>query len=123
MDRIETLQLNRLEDEIKKNSRRIETMQKSLDLLYEDRSILEDIVAKLNTLLEQFQLNRNRSEKQTQDIKFEVQEVKDKVEDKIGDVGNTVEKNIGTLVSEMKQKQVVTIKEGFFAKIKKLIKH
>jgi chromosome segregation ATPase len=121
--REDKLQIIKLEDELKKVTRRIETMQKSLDLLYEDRSILEDILGKLTTLIEQSALNRNRTERQTKDIKYEVQGVKEKVEDKIIDVGDTVEKNIGTLVSEIRQKQIITIKEGFFAKIKKLLRH
>jgi len=122
MERITTIQLNRLEDELKKVVRRVDTMQKSLDLLYEDRSILEDIIGKVQSLQEQFALNRNRQEKHTQEVKSDIQGVQEKVETKFDEVGESVDKNIGILVKEMKLKQIITIKEGFFAKLRGLLK-
>jgi len=122
MDRTDKLQNDRIEDELKKVVRRCDVMQKSLDTLYEDRGIMEDTLTKIGELQEQLTLLRSRYDKNTQDIRQEIQNIKEKVDVRIGNVGDQVEKNIGTLVTEMKTTQVVTVREGFFDRIKMLFK-
>jgi len=122
MDRSNKLSLDKIEDELKKIVRRQEVMQKSLDTLYEDRGILEDLQGQMRNLQEQFQLNRQNSERRNQDVKYEIQNVQDKVQDSMAEMGDKVEQNIGTLVKEIKTKDVVVVKESFLQRIKHLLK-
>lgn len=112
----------KLGDEFAKLTRRIEQLQKSLDLLYEDRSILEDMQAGIRALQEVLLHNRKHMDNVVKDVKAEVIEQGMKVEDKVDSVKETVEDNISDLVQNIeKQENVVLIKEGLLKKFKRFI--
>ena len=122
MDRQDKVFLQRLEDELKKVVRRQETMQKSLDLLYEDRGILEDIVAKLTTLQEQFAKIRDRYDKNTKDIKQEVTGVGETMAIKTEEGTAEVTEKLGLVVNSLAEKKVIEIKPNFISKIRQKLK-
>lgn len=94
---------NEMIDQIKKIVRRIDSLQKTVDLLFEDRSILEDIQGRLTAVEEQLKLNRQHDNQVRKDIKEEIQtvgqNVQGAVEDKIDEINNQIEK-----------KKIITIK-------------
>lgn len=109
-------------DEFAKLTRRIEQLQNSVDLLYEDRSILEDMQAGLRALQEVLLHNRKHIDNAVKDMKAEVIEQGLKVEDKVDSVKESVEDNISDLVQNIeKQENVVLIKEGMLKKFKRFI--
>ncbi len=122
MDRTDKVFLQKLEDELKKVVRRVETMQKSLDLLYEDRGILEDIIAKQNALQEQFALIRNRYDKNTQDIRQEITGVGETMAIKADEGTAEVTEKLGLVVNSLADKKVIELKPNFITKIRQKLK-
>jgi predicted nucleic acid-binding Zn-ribbon protein len=105
----------RLEDELKKVVRRVDSVQKSVDLLYEDRSILEDLQGSIQSFKEILLHNRHHVDSAVKDVKAEVIEQGIRVKE-------SVEDNISGLVQNIEQKDnVVIIKEGIFKKFKRFL--
>ncbi len=75
--------LHRLEDELAKNNRRIDELNKKVDLLYQDREILENIIGRLTGLEEQVKLARQHDDVVRKDIKDEFNIVGDRLIAKI----------------------------------------
>lgn len=69
----------KIEDELLKTNRRLDRIQKQLDLLNEDRNILETIQARLTALEEAVTLARHNDNTARKDIKEEIQITGDKV--------------------------------------------
>lgn len=114
--------LVRLEDVIKKVIRRIDGLQKSVDLLYQDREILEDMQGSIKSLQEVLLYSRQHVDNAVKDVKAEVIEQGFKVEEKVQAVKTTVEDNISGLVQNIeKKKNVILIKEGLFKKFARFL--
>lgn len=114
--------LVRLEDVIKKVIRRIDGLQKSVDLLYQDREILEDMQGSIKSLQEVLLYSRQHVDNAVKDVKAEVIEQGFKVEEKVQAVKTTVEDNISGLVQNIeKKKNVILIKEGIFQKFSRFL--
>ena len=96
----DNLSLSGVIDELKRTNRRINQLQKTVDLLYADREILEDIQSRLTGVEEKLRLSRQHDEQVRKDIKYEINEVKDRVEAKVGEIGEKLEK-----------KKIITIKK------------
>ena len=99
MDKHIELELGKISDELKKVTRRINDLQKSVDLLYKDREILEDLQGSVRKLQE-LQLNaRQHSDTVAQDIKFEIKDsqikTEDKIEEKVEQAKEDIVKGIG----------------------------
>lgn len=93
MDKTIQVALAKLEDEVGKVVRRQDELQKSLDLLFADRQILEGLQGSMKHLQEIILSNQQHQDMATKDLKNEVketqaivdnsvQEVKDKITDK-----------------------------------------
>ncbi len=114
--------LARLEDEIKKVIRRVDGLQKSVDLLYQDREILEDMQGSIKSLQEVLLYSRQHVDNAVKDVKAEVIEQGFKVEEKVQAVKTSVEDNISGLVQNIeKKKNVFLIKEGLFKKFSRFL--
>lgn len=113
------VRFDQIEDSIKQLVRRIETMQKSIDLLFADRSILEDIVTSMGQVKSMNVLNRQHQENvmkgmqedvstiktAVQEVHADVKETKATVEEGMEDLGNTIDK------STEQQKNTVVLKD------------
>lgn len=80
------------EDQAKAIIRRLESVEKTLNLIYKDREVMEDTHVRVGTLQDEVKMLKERIEKlekkNTADIKdvlSEVQEVKDNLENLGGD--------------------------------------
>ena len=62
----------KVEDELSKVSRRLDTIQKQLDSLNADREILETIQGRLSSLEEEWKLTRQHDNEVRKDIKEEI---------------------------------------------------
>lgn len=112
----------KFEDELKKGVRRVDQIQKSVDILYQDREILEDMQGSIQALKEVLLHNRQHIDNAVKDVKAEVIEQGAKVEDKVNQMKDTVHDNLTGLVQNIEQKSVVVVKEGFFKKFAKLLR-
>lgn len=111
----------KFEDELKKVVRRVDQIQKSVDILYQDREILEDMQGSIQALKEVLLHNRQHMDTAVKDVKAEVIEQGAKVEDKVNQMKDSVQDNLTGLVQNIEQKSVVVVKEGFFKKFSKLL--
>ena len=102
----EKLSLSTLEDEVKKLIRRVDTMQKSVDLLYQDRSILEDMQGSIRGLQEIMLHNREHNASAINDVKNEVKESQIAVEQKLTEVQTTVGEGVSVLAKEIVKPKV-----------------
>jgi hypothetical protein len=98
-------------DELKKLSRRVDTLQKSVDLLSEDRTILEDLLGRITSVGEILQANRQHQDLKTKDIKADIQDVQNTVEKTANEMQNVVQENVGALVTEVANKKVILKKK------------
>lgn len=113
--------LSKFEDELKKVVRRVDQIQKSVDILYQDREILEDMQGSIQALKEVLLHNRQHMDTVVKDVKAEVIEQGTKVEDKVQEMNDSVQDNLTGLVKNIEQKSTFLIKEGFFKKFSKFL--
>ena len=119
------LGLSKLKDEVKGLSRRVDTLQKSVDLLSQDRNILEDLLGGIRSLEGILLANRTHQDLKSQDIKADIKDVQDSVEKTASEVQETVEINVGALATEVSSKKIIVFKKevtGVIDKIKKFLK-
>lgn len=122
-DTNQSLILGRLEEELKKLIRRVDTLQKSVDLMYADRNILEDILAKQRVFDETLKLHREHLTLDKRDLKADIRDARNSVENKVDDIKDAVEENIPKLVENIEKKsKLLNIKPGFFKRLKKLLR-
>ena len=81
MDKNLQLKISNLSDEIKKVVRRQDELQKSVDLLFADREILEDLQGSIKHLQEIILANQVHQDNTKKDLKADVKEVGLKVEE------------------------------------------
>jgi methyl-accepting chemotaxis protein len=103
-----TERISLLEDEIKRIIRRQETAQTSLDLIYKDRNLLEDIVEGIREI---------RRAIQTTDVtvKNVIADVKDEMSDQVKEVGVAVETVDKTLQKKTIIERLSHKPKGFFS--------
>ena len=110
-------------DELKRLTRRVDTLQKSVDLLSQDREILEDLLGRMTSVEEVLRANREHQDLRTKDIKADISDVKDTVEAKVSEVQETVQENLGAIATEVSSKKALILKkDGFFGKMKLWLK-
>src|SRR5581483_11056928 len=109
LERIENL-ISHLIDEEKKTKRAVDTVQKSIDLVYQDRQILEDVVGGIGSLRDILLKNREHQEIVRKDLKADVSGVTEKVEE--------VKKDVVDIVVDVSQnvKEVIP-SQNFFQKL------
>ena len=74
---------NIIKEELEKITRRLDGIEKQLDLLYGDREILESVQGRLTSLEEQLKLNRQNDRTVSNDIKEEINLANDRVVAKV----------------------------------------
>lgn len=73
-------------NEIKKLSRRIEEQKKTLDLLFKDREILEDVLSRLTAVEAAINTSRATATETAKDLRADTKEIKAAVESKVEEV-------------------------------------
>ncbi len=91
-----------VEDELKRLSRRTEELQKTVDLLFQDRAILEDILTRLSQVELALRANQKNQTVMQQDTKNEIQEVKAATKEKVEEVKELLDTK--TVVVKKKRK-------------------
>ena len=94
------LQLDRIEEGMKKIFRHLDIHRKLLDNLDSDREIFEQIQGKLTGIEEQVRLSRQHDTQAKREITNEINGVKDNVGAKVEEIGE-----------QLAQKKVITIKK------------
>ena len=100
---IKPLSLEIIWQELKKNTRRINSLQAGVDTLNNDREILEDIQGRLTGLEEKFRLSRQHDIEATKDIKAAVNLTGERMETKVEEIHD-----------EIGKKKVIKLKPGWF---------
>lgn len=95
----------KITDEVKRLSRRIEEIGKTLDLLYQDREILEDILTRLSSVEGALNLQRTNQTEMVKNIKADIGEVKDTVEAKMDEAAVAMNEN--TLIVKSPTESVI----------------
>ena len=113
MDKTIQLEIAKLGDEVKKVVRRQDELQKSLDLLFADREIMEDMQGSIKHLQEIILQNQVHQDNGQKDLKAEIREAGAIVEDKV----HEIKKEIGEKTVIVKSKT-----ENIFMKIKSMLK-
>ncbi|MEM3077632.1 MAG: hypothetical protein QXW38_08465 [Candidatus Nitrosotenuis sp.] len=108
------IRMERLEKEVDNLTRRINTLQKSVDLVYEDRSILEDINSQVVSLKQLVIDHQRHIDTSVKDVKADVGETKIAVESK-------VEEKINNLIAGIKSKKVLVVRDSLLDKLKKFL--
>ena len=80
-----------IKEAIEKLTRRMESIEKRLDLLNSDRNILEDITGRLASVEEQLKLTRQHDNEVRKDIKEEINSANERV---VAQVETTIEKGV-----------------------------
>jgi len=87
-------------EELKKISRRLDTLQKTTDLMMGDRNILEDILSRLSAVENALHLNKDHQTEMQKDTKADILDVKHAVEDKVEEVQLNIADNTVILKSK-----------------------
>ncbi len=69
-----------MDDDFKKLLRRTESIEKTLNLLYKDRDLLEDISIRLGKVEDEVKLLKERVDKGNKTVQAEVSDLHDKVD-------------------------------------------
>jgi hypothetical protein len=77
-------------DDLAKIIRRLDSLEKKMDLLYEDRSILESIQGRITGLEEQTKLSRQNDVEVKKSIEETVNIVGDRMETKVGELSDQI---------------------------------
>lgn len=101
-DKISNTQIS---DELKRLSRRIEEIGKTLDLLYQDREILEDVLSRMTAVETAIHLQRSNATENAKDIKENIDDVKNVVEAKVGEVSESMDDK--TLIVKSPKESVI----------------
>jgi cob(I)alamin adenosyltransferase len=107
------------EIDLKKIIRRLETLQVSVDLVNQDREILEDIQASIRSLGDKLSSQREHLEAQHNVVRAEVSDMKGTVEDKMDEVKKEAKEAVtNAIVTEVAKKKNIVVKSGFFKKFR-----
>jgi cell fate (sporulation/competence/biofilm development) regulator YmcA (YheA/YmcA/DUF963 family) len=80
-----------MDDNLKKIVRRLDSLQKTTDLLYADRSILEDILSRLTTVETALHLNKDHQKEVQKNQSADIAQVQHIVEDKIDEMKDKID--------------------------------
>ena len=85
------LNLNKIWEELRKNTRRINSLQRSVDLINADREILETIQGRIAGLEEQIKLMRKHDTESAKTLTAEVAASGERIESKVEEIHDTIE--------------------------------
>lgn len=109
--------------EVQKTVRRVDTLQKSVDLLYEDRQILEDIQASIGALKSQVLAHQQHIDLSVKDVKADVKEGQAEMGGKVEEVKDAIREVISTSAKNIKIKNTDLIKKTVWQKFKGFFAH
>lgn len=98
------------EDQHKQIIRRLESLEKNLEIVLKDRDMLEDIILRVDNLNNAILMNREKQHEVQKNISADIKDVQNAVEDKVSEV-----KTI------MDNKEVIKLDKSKFGKIKKFL--
>ena len=114
------LSFKKLQDTVKSNTKRVDVLQKTVDLLSQDRDILEDLQGGLRSVEEVLLANREHNRSHIKDLKADVRQVEAKVELEAGNVKDKIEEIPKETVEEMIDESKKG--KGFLKKITKIFR-
>lgn len=77
-------------DELKRLSRRVEEVSKTVELQYKDRDILEDILNRLGAVETALHMNREHQTEMQKETTANIKKVEFSVEDKVAEVKDSI---------------------------------
>ena len=98
------------EDQHKQIIRRLESLEKNLEIVLKDRDMLEDIILRVDNLNNAILMNREKQHEVQKNISADIKDVQVAVEDKVSEV-----KTI------MDNKEVIKVSKNTFGKMKKFL--
>lgn len=108
-------ELEKLNQNFKELFKSLDSHQKSLDLIYNDRDLLKDIYSQGGSIKELILALDKHNETITKDVQQEVKEVKDKVENTSEAVKDTIEYHTDKIAEVVDAKKVIVKeKKGLF---------
>lgn len=78
-------------DELKRLSRRINEQGKTIDLIMQDRNILEDILHRLGAVESALNMSRSTATENAKNAKEDISEIKDIVDAKVDEISQTID--------------------------------
>ena len=115
------LEIQRLNKGIDTANRNFEYIQKSLDILNDDRTLLEENIKLLREVSTTLQFVRSKQNSDTKETQAMVTEVKEAVEDVPQGVEKTVEEGIGQILDTVKRKKNVAFRDPFWLRLKRKV--
>ena len=108
-------ELEKINSNFKELFKRLDSHQKSLDLIYNDRDLLKDIYTQGGSIRELILAFDKHNETVTKDVQQEVIEVRNKVEESKEQVKDTVEYHTDKIAEKIEDKKVIQLKKkGIF---------
>jgi predicted nucleic acid-binding Zn-ribbon protein len=115
------VKIDKLSDAIYALDRRFGDLQRLIETMDEDRGILERIQTAIRSVEESVLSNKQHIDTIFKSLKLEVQVQGQRTEDKMDSVKDKVEEHVGDLVETIGKKKTVLIKETFLQRFKKWI--
>lgn len=114
LDRHE-IRMDTMEAELGKLVRRVDSLHKSVDLMSQDREILEDIQATLVSFKSLLSSSREHTENMVKDVKADIAESSQQTQQK---VENAIEEGVSGIIDRIaKRKDVVVKPDNWFVRL------
>jgi gas vesicle protein len=97
--------------DLKSIVRRLDSVEKNLDMVLKDRDMFEDILLQLSELKNAVHMNRERQGEIKKELSADIKDVQNAVEDKVQEVKDVVD-----------NKEILIVKPNVFDKVKKMLK-
>lgn len=91
--------------------RRLDSLEKNMELVLKDRNLLEDIELQLSELKTALHMNRERQGEVKKELSADMKDVQNAVEDKVQEIKDIVD-----------NKEILLVKSNVFDKVKKFLK-
>ena len=82
---------NEVEIQLKELKRRMDSIQTTLDLLYQDRNMLEDIVTRVSQVEQALNLNKQHQTEIQKDLKADIKQSQFSTEDKMDEMKQVID--------------------------------
>ncbi len=113
------LQIRKLGDQVDSLGRKVGDLSRQVETMDEDRAILEDIQRAIRSLEESTKVNTTHIDTLFKAVKLEVQVQGQRTEDQMEAVKDKVEEHVGNLVENIEKKKVIVIQETLLKRVKK----
>lgn len=117
-----SVQVKKIADEVQALARRVSDLVRQVETLDQDREILEQIQRSITSLEEATRLNREHINTILKAIKIDIQTQGARAEKQMEGVKDKVEEHVGNLVESIEKKKVVIVKQTLLEKLKNIFK-